>query len=349
MRSLHRRLVRAAAFFAVLLPFAASAQPLDKRSFADIVRLFESGDTATRVSIAEHWGKKREAQSADVLAKALGFDADALVRSKAAWALGTMGAASAGAAPALHKAVTSDAASSVRYMAAWALGRMGAQGGGAALAQALRDSDVAVRAQAAKSLGEVGDKSVIGDLKRLLADSAKQVRNAGILALQRLGLSDAEIRGALPAADREGAITAEKKSQGVGIALGLVGAGLLYADRTALGAATLGTFVVGTALAVVGAMKGGLDTRTVCPVPTTATGCPTLPVQESVSPGAKGALLAGLVLAAGAWLTSVVGTPLAITKYNQRIDDAKRTAAPRWEPYFELRADATVFGATLRF
>ena len=69
---------------------AAWAQPLDKRPFAEVARTFETGDVTTRVEVAEFWGKRREQQAGDLLAKAVSSDTEAKVRTKAAWALKTL-------------------------------------------------------------------------------------------------------------------------------------------------------------------------------------------------------------------------------------------------------------------
>lgn len=329
----------------------AWAQPLDKRPFADVQRTFESGDAATRVEIAEFWGKRREQQATDILAKAASSDADAKVRTKSAWALGTINPGGPSAIGALRGALASDADTNVRYMAAWALGRAPESAAGAALVAATRDRDNAVRAQAARSLGELRHAPAKEALKALLRESAKQVRVSATVALQRIGVSDAEIRAALPTGDRGQAMTAEKKSAGLGMALGVVGAGLFYAEKPVAGAVVAGLLATGVALAVVGATGGAFDTRTICGDgnPPPAGGACTsagLPVQESINPGKKNLFLVGAILAGGAWLTSMIWTPIAIAKYNKRIDEAKQA---RWEPFFELRADAKLFGATLRF
>jgi hypothetical protein len=347
-------IIRRAAFVLAALLWAcvaaSAAEPLDKRSFEDLSRLFQESDVSLRVSIAEVWGKRREAKAVGVLARALGADGSAEVRTKAAWALGAMGAE--GALDALRRSVQGDAESSVRYMAAWALGRLGNRDATLALSRALEDRDTAVRAQAAKSLGRLGDRAAVPALRRTLRDRAPQVRTAAVLALQRLGLSDAAIRRDLPREDAGGAIVAERKSQGAGIALGFLGAGLIYADRPVLGWTTLGLELAGIGLMLVASSNGAFRSELVCPEtgmpPSPGAPCAGLPVDRDLKPGYKTLFITGLIVAAGAWLTSVVGTPLAITSYNNRIDEAKR-AQVRFEPFFELRADAKVVGATIRF
>src|SRR5262245_21854260 len=302
-------------------------------------RQFKAGEPGTRVSIAEHWGKRREAQAAGLLAQALTADAKAEVRTKAAWALGAMKAL--GALSALRKSLVSDNESSVRYWAAWALGQSGDRSSVDALEPALRDSDVAVRAQAAQSLGRLGDRAAVGSLRKALHDSTKQVRTAAVVALQQLGLSDSEIRRELPRNDRGGALTAEKKSQGVGVALGLVGAGLIYADKPVAGWITLATELVGVAGMVWGISHGAFDTVSQ-PVPGG------LPIQKDLNNAMKNMFMIGAVVAGVSWLANIIGTPIAITNYNNRIDEAKRSKVI-FEPFFELRADLKVFGAGIRF
>lgn len=330
----------------------AAAQPLEKQPFEALVKLFESQNAEERLAVAEAWGKRREDQAANVLARALGVDATATVRRKCAWALGVIGARGDAAGGALQRAVTDDKDSGVRHMAAWALGRIGAPSASEALSQALRDTDVPVRAQAAKSLGEIGDKSAKVALRGVLGDPATNVRKAAIVALRKLGMSDAELRAALPNAASAGALVAEKKSHGLGLGLGLVGAGLIYAGKPVLGWTTLGVELAGVAMLVVGLTGNGLDSRQVCPStnepPAAGSNCaPDLSTTQYLKPTMRAMVFAGAILAAGAWLVNIVGTPLSITKYNERIDDAKR--AVYFEPYFELRSDAKLFGATLRF
>jgi len=348
-----RQVSSLAAVFAICLAAAlpdASAQ-LAKRKFEDLVKILSAQDARDRVWAAETLGKQREDQASDVLAKTLGSDTAHTVRNKAAWALGTIGSTGPAATNALQKAVVSDSDAGVRYMAAWALGRTAQKSSSTALQQALKDQDVAVRAQAAKSLADVGDKGAIPALKASLSDKADQVRLGAISSLRKLGMSDSDLRAALPQSDQSRAIVAERKSQGVGFALGALGAGLIYAGKPVLGWTTLAVEAIGVGLLVVGLTGGGLDTRNICPStgePVGPMGCGSdLPTTQNVNPGKRTMVFVGAVLAAGAWLTSIIGTPLAITKYNQRVDDAKRS----WsiEPYFELRADQKVFGATLRF
>jgi hypothetical protein len=328
---------------------ARAEEAIEKRPFEDVARQFQSGDPATRVLIAELWGKKREAQAVGTLAKALASDDKSEVRTKAAWALGAMNASDAVAA--LKKAVVADAESSVRYMAAWALGRTGDTTASDALEPALADKDVAVRAQAAQSLGRLGAKSAVGALRKALRDSVKQVRTAAVVALQQLGLSDADIRRELPSTERGGALTAERKSQGVGVGLALVGAGLIYADKPVAGWTTLALELAGIGVVALATTKGAFDTDTVSAatgVSCKTTPCTGLTTQKDLNPSQKNLFIAGAVVAGIAWLTNVIWTPLAITKYNNQIDEAKRVRLPI-EPFFELRADSKIFGAAFRF
>jgi hypothetical protein len=324
---------------------ATAQKPWREKSFDEVSQAFDKADADTRVSIAEHWAKSRETRATPFLERALRVDQSPLVRTKAAFALGALSAL--GALGTLQQAVTGDNESRVRYMAAWALGRIGSREGVGALTRALGDKDVSVRARAAASLGQVNDRSAVAPLFKALQDPAKQVRTAAVVALQKLGVADAEIRSALPADDRAGALTADRKSQGVGVALGLVGAGLLYAGKPLAGWTTLALELAGVGLMLVGYNNGAFKTESVCLTPGPS-GCQGLPVQQDLHSGYKALFITGAIVAAGAWLTSVVATPIAITHYNQRLEEA-RQARLRLEPYLDLRADAKIFGATLRF
>jgi hypothetical protein len=325
---------------------ATAQKPIGEQSFEGLSRAFETADVDTRVSIAEHWAKTRETKAVPLLEKALRGDQNPLVRTKAAFALGALSALMA--LNTLQQAVTNDSESRVRYMAAWALGRIASSEGVGALTRALEDKDVSVRARAAASLGQVSDKSAVAPLTRALRDPAKQVRTAAVVALQKLGVTDSEIRRALPSDDRAGEITADRKSQGIGVALGLVGAGLIYAGKPVAGWTTLALELAGVGLMLVARSNGAFDSETRCPDGSLPPCGSALPVQRDIHSGYKALFITGLVVAAGAWLTSVVATPIVITNYNQRLEEARQARLPI-EPFFDLRADAKVFGATFRF
>jgi hypothetical protein len=333
---------------AVLAAGAANAQEMQP-SFEDLERRFQSADTDHRASIAEAWGKKREPRAVGLLARALASDAAAQVRTKAAWALGAIAASEATSA--LARALEADAEGKVRYWAAWALGRLGGTGGTSALERALSDRDASVRAQAATALGAVGDRAATAALGKALRDRVKQVRTAAVLSLQKLGAGDDFIRNNLPPEDRGGDLTAERKSHAAAFGLGLLGAGLVYADKPAAGWSLLGTFVVGVGL-MAGSASGAFDTRTICQDGTELLPGRTEPcgfsTQEARSPGKKAAFLAGAILGGSAWLVNLIWSQVAVTRYNQRLDDVRRTSW-RVEPFFQLSADARLFGASVRF
>lgn len=329
-------------------PAAALAEiPLHKQSFEDLSRRFGSAGPDTRLAIVEIWVKQREQKAIGLLTSALGADRSARVRTRAAFALGAMSAATSTAA--LRHAVVHDADGRVRNMAAWALGRMGSRDAVPELIRALSDADVSVRTQAAISLGQIGDRGRATEaLAKALRDPARQVRTAATVALQKLGLPDSFIRERLPSEDRGRAIVAERKSQGAGFGLALIGAGLLYAGKPVAGWIVEGLFVAGIGMLAGGLAGDPFKTETVCPAPGPGGGCTVLPTTRRVNSGAFNLVLGGAILAGGAWLTGLVATPIVITRHNRRIDEARR-ARISVEPFIDLRADARVFGATLRF
>jgi hypothetical protein len=104
-------------------------------------------------------------------------DADAEVRSAAAWALSQMGAAGVSAVPALEKSL-SDGSPRVRSLSAVALRTMGEKAVAAvpALVRALNDSAAYVRAPAADALGSIGSaaKSAVQPLAERLMATGEQ-------------------------------------------------------------------------------------------------------------------------------------------------------------------------------
>jgi HEAT repeat protein len=121
------------------------------------------------------------------LVEALGSE-DGYVVAFAAWSLGNLGSAAAGAVPDLVRALSRDDTNAV---VAGALARMGPSAAGAvpALVEALRSEDADRRWRAARTLGRIGPpaESAVEPLSAALADPNGAVRQHAARALGRIG------------------------------------------------------------------------------------------------------------------------------------------------------------------
>ncbi len=128
------------------------------------------------------------------LVAALGSE-DGYVVAFAAWSLGNLGGAAAGAVPDLVRALARDDTNAV---VAGALARIGPAAAGAvpALVEALRSDDADRRWRAARTLGRIGPpaEAAVGALTTALGDPNGAVRQHAARALGRIG------RAARPAA-----------------------------------------------------------------------------------------------------------------------------------------------------
>jgi HEAT repeat protein len=128
----------------------------------------------------------------------------AVVRFRAAWALGMIGSdADQEVVPPLIKAL-GDHDKHVRHLAAYALGEMGprAQSAAVPLVAALRDPVAAVRKQAAASLRRIGAATVPA-LIEALKDKRSETREAAAHALSLLGPDAKDATPALAEATRD--------------------------------------------------------------------------------------------------------------------------------------------------
>ncbi len=108
-------------------------------------------------------------------------------RSRAAWALSSIGEGSLG----VLRTALRDGERVVRRESAWALIRIG-QPAIPALLRALRDPDARVRERAALALGWIGDSKAIQSLVRSLYDEDIKVREAVVWAIGHIGGSQAQ-------------------------------------------------------------------------------------------------------------------------------------------------------------
>ncbi len=130
-----------------------------------------------------------EPQADDVprLVAALGSE-DGYVAAFAAWSLGNLGSAAAGAVPDLVRALARDDTNAV---VAGALARIGPAAAAAVptLVEALRSEDADRRWRAARTLGRIGPsaEAAVGALAKALADPNGAVRQHAARALGRIG------------------------------------------------------------------------------------------------------------------------------------------------------------------
>jgi HEAT repeat protein len=89
-----------------------------------VVPLLGDANEGVRAEAASTLGRFRSTAGTDALVSALRNDPSATVRSRAAWALGAVGANASAAGPALEAAAASDASPAVRSLAATALTRL---------------------------------------------------------------------------------------------------------------------------------------------------------------------------------------------------------------------------------
>ncbi len=147
---------------------------------------FNPGSSATLAEINQLSRARDDARTLPRLAELLGSAPDAVVRARAAWALGNLGGAAA--AVTLEHAL-SDPAPDVRVQAAYALGRVqGAPVIPALASLLLKDSDVRVRRAAAHTLGVLSDSAATSALRAAAEDSDPLVRREVGRALQRRGV-----------------------------------------------------------------------------------------------------------------------------------------------------------------
>lgn len=126
--------------------------------------------------------------------KALG-DPEVRVRTVAAYALGSMGTVAASAAPELRRELESTDPV-LRVASAWALVHVSQRSDLVApevlpvLLQGLKNQSVAVRRGSAEALGRLGKaaRSAEGALRVAARDPDESVRNAGLAALERIGI-----------------------------------------------------------------------------------------------------------------------------------------------------------------
>jgi HEAT repeat protein len=136
----------------------------------------------------------------DVLGQTLRTDANAEVRSTAAWALAYNGG------PAEVDALTGalgDPVSDVRYAAAWALAQLHIDRAPAALVAMLGDRDANVRLMTTWAISEIGDRAAAAALLDAFdRETSDEVRRAQFRGLLMLGeRSRAIIDGALASRD----------------------------------------------------------------------------------------------------------------------------------------------------
>lgn len=298
---------------------AAASKAL--RPIADLLAELQAPDEAVRLAAVESLGKRRAHESVGALAAVIATDKSEKTREKAAYSLGLIGRAVSAAkrsevAEVLSKASTLPSRD-VRYMAVWALGHMKSGAGLSALAGALsNDGDAGVRARAAWAIGQLADLRGRENLFRALRDTSPQVRKEIVLALRALGVDDNTIRQRTPPDDVDTPLFGKPKSQTVGVLLAvapLPGAGLIYAGKTALGIASLVASAGGVAMIAVGAAGGAFETEGF----------------SSKNPGMKALFAVGVALAGISYVGGIVGTPLAVGSYNERIDEGRRAARER--------------------
>ncbi|MBI3071333.1 MAG: HEAT repeat domain-containing protein [Deltaproteobacteria bacterium] len=299
-----------------------------ERPLGEVIILLTASDEATRVGAAEALGKRRAREAITALGKALTSDSAAKVREKAAYALGSIGAAlPASERTDIAKALSgaaSDASRDVRYMVAWAIGNVRDAAGYSAVAGLVgSDADTGVRARAAWAIGRLGDARGRETLFRALRDATPVVRKEVVKALRALGVDDATIRARTPADDRETPLFGEPKSQTTGVLLSLVpipGLSLIYAGKIGWGIAEAAAGGVGAALMIVGATGGAFETEGF----------------GSKNPGMKALFFVGVGLAGIAYTTNIIATPLSISAYNDRIEEGRR--AEKLRPTFKFVA-----------
>jgi HEAT repeat protein len=126
-------------------------------------------------------------ETAPNILKLLLKDRSAEVRSKAAHALGELGAKNA--APEVAK-LLEDEIAGVRSSAAWALGKLGAKETTPGIAKLLKDGDAGVRTMAVRALGKLGAKEIAPEIVKLLQDEEADVRSRAAEALGSLGVNE---------------------------------------------------------------------------------------------------------------------------------------------------------------
>jgi hypothetical protein len=147
---------------------------------------FDPGASATFAEINQLSRARDDPRTLPRLSELLGSAPEAVVRARAAWALGNIGGAAA-AAP-LENALR-DPAPDVRVQAAYALGRIQDARAIPALAGILlRDSDVTVRRAAVRTLGLLSDSAATSALRAAAEDPDPMVRREVGRALQRHGV-----------------------------------------------------------------------------------------------------------------------------------------------------------------
>ncbi len=215
-----------------LLNYLSNSEAANEAALVALEALRDA-DADVRSSAAWALGEIKEGTPAVVagLLEAL-RDADADVRRSAAGALGEIKEGTPAVVAGLLEALR-DAEAYVRSSAAGALGKIGTPAVVAGLLEALRDADADVRRSAAGALGKIGTPAVVAGLLEALRDAEAYVRSSAAGALGKIG-TPAVVAGLLEAL-RDADADVRRSAAG---ALGKIGtpavvAGLLEALRDA--------------------------------------------------------------------------------------------------------------------
>lgn len=159
----------------------APGDTIEQRVYDALGRALASDDPEIRAQVAQTLGSIESPRGVDLLAGVVADDESAMVREKAAWALGMI--ESDRAVPALTEAA-GDPSEAVRAQVAWALGMIESVDGVDPLLGLLGDANPDVRSQAAWGLGMIESPGAVAGLSSAFAaEGEADVRSQIIWAL----------------------------------------------------------------------------------------------------------------------------------------------------------------------
>ncbi|MGD8494594.1 MAG: M56 family metallopeptidase [Gemmatimonadales bacterium] len=163
------------------LATAAKGDTIEQRVYDALARALASDDPEVRAEVAQTLGSIESPRGVDLLVGVVADDESAMVREKAAWALGMI--ESDRAVAALTEAA-GDPSDAVRAQVAWALGMIESVDGVDPLLGLLGDANAEVRSQAAWGLGMIESPEAVTGLSSAFASEAESdVRSQIVWAL----------------------------------------------------------------------------------------------------------------------------------------------------------------------